>query len=56
MEENKKVQECTDHQDAKPDNLAGGVADQGLCINCENRLICTFDKPAGGVWWCEGYQ
>ena len=27
----------------------------GLCINCDNRKNCRFEKPAGGVWYCEEY-
>ena len=34
-----------------------GVAElKGLCTNCENRIGCTFPKPAGGVWHCQEYQ
>ncbi len=28
----------------------------GLCGLCENRSICTFPKPEGGVWHCEEYR
>jgi len=28
----------------------------GLCENCANRDICTFEKPEGGVWRCEEYE
>ena len=28
----------------------------GLCINCDNRESCQFEKPAGGVWYCEEYR
>jgi hypothetical protein len=27
----------------------------GLCANCENREICIYPKPEGGVWRCEEY-
>jgi hypothetical protein len=27
----------------------------GLCMNCENRRVCTHPKPEGGVWHCENY-
>jgi hypothetical protein len=29
---------------------------KGLCGNCENRLICTYPRPDGGVWHCEEYK
>ncbi|HVP35369.1 MAG TPA: hypothetical protein VMT04_00100 [Terriglobales bacterium] len=28
---------------------------KGLCVNCENRATCTFQKPEAGVWRCEEY-
>jgi hypothetical protein len=28
----------------------------GLCKICDNREICTFPKPEGGVWHCGEYQ
>ena len=28
----------------------------GLCIDCENRQMCAFLRPEGGVWHCEEYQ
>lgn len=28
----------------------------GLCSNCENRLSCSWPKPASGIWHCEGYR
>lgn len=27
----------------------------GLCSNCIHRKVCSFLKPAGGVWHCEEY-
>lgn len=27
----------------------------GLCSNCMHRKVCSFPKPAGGVWHCEEY-
>lgn len=31
-------------------------ADQiDLCYNCDNRNHCAYDKPEGGVWYCEEY-
>jgi len=27
----------------------------GLCSNCELRESCSFQKPAGGVWFCGEY-
>ena len=27
----------------------------GLCMNCENRNTCTYQKPESGVWHCEEY-
>jgi len=29
---------------------------KGLCVNCENRQTCTFQKPESGVWHCEEYR
>lgn len=29
---------------------------KGLCENCEDREICKYPKPYGGVWHCEGYR
>jgi hypothetical protein len=29
---------------------------KGLCRNCEEREVCTFPKPEGGVWRCEEYR
>jgi hypothetical protein len=29
---------------------------KGLCGICEDRDICTFTKPEGGVWHCEEYR
>jgi len=31
------------------------IPQTGLCINCENRESCKYEKPAGGVWHCEEY-
>lgn len=36
------------------DNSSDG--NMGLCINCENRDGCGFQKPEGGVWNCEEYE
>jgi len=36
--------------EAKP-----SVEFKGLCINCDVRQTCTFQKPAEGVWHCEEY-
>jgi hypothetical protein len=27
----------------------------GLCVNCDNRESCGFQKPVSGVWHCEEY-
>jgi hypothetical protein len=29
---------------------------RGLCSICEDREVCTFLKPEGGVWHCEEYR
>ena len=29
---------------------------KGLCVNCEERYMCRFPKPEGGVWHCEEYK
>lgn len=29
---------------------------KGLCINCEDRFICTNSKTVGGIWHCEEYK
>jgi hypothetical protein len=28
----------------------------GLCENCEDRDVCVYPKPEGGVWHCEEYK
>ena len=30
--------------------------DKGLCINCDDRLICTLHKPGQQILFCEEYQ
>lgn len=29
---------------------------KGLCSSCEDRNVCIYLKPAGGVWRCEEYR
>jgi hypothetical protein len=29
---------------------------QGLCGLCEDRSVCMYPKPEGGVWHCEDYR
>lgn len=29
---------------------------KGLCSICDSQDICTFPKPAGGVWHCEEFS
>lgn len=29
---------------------------KGLCVNCDDRFICTFRRPESGVWFCEEYR
>jgi hypothetical protein len=29
---------------------------QGLCSSCEDRDVCIYPKPDGGVWRCEEYR
>lgn len=29
---------------------------KGLCVNCEDRVTCTYPKPEGGVWHCEEFR
>ena len=29
---------------------------RGLCSICEDREVCAFPKPEGGVWHCEEYR
>jgi hypothetical protein len=29
---------------------------KGLCVNCEKRETCRFDKPEEGIWHCEEYE
>ncbi len=29
---------------------------QGLCGSCEDRDVCIYPKPEGGVWRCEEYR
>ncbi|MDJ0761394.1 MAG: hypothetical protein QNJ97_00275 [Myxococcota bacterium] len=28
---------------------------RGLCANCLQAATCTFQRPRGGVWYCEEY-
>jgi len=28
----------------------------GLCLDCEERSVCTVPKPEGGIWNCERYR
>jgi hypothetical protein len=27
-----------------------------LCSNCEDRHVCIYPKPVGGVWHCDEYR
>ncbi len=56
MVEKKIVNDNTDKKNEKLSKNNESIAEQGLCINCENRFVCTLEKPAGGVWWCEYYR
>ena len=29
---------------------------KGLCCSCEDRHVCIYPKPIGGVWRCEEYR
>ena len=29
---------------------------KGLCENCDDREVCVYPKPEGGVWHCEEYK
>jgi len=29
---------------------------KGLCLDCEERVTCTYPKPEGGVWHCEEFR
>jgi len=33
-----------------------GTKFKGLCTSCEDRHVCIYPKPAGGVWRCEEYR
>ena len=45
-----------------PTDVLSGVNEKesgkfkGLCVDCENRKTCTFEKPEAGVWHCEEYK
>ena len=41
---------------ARSGNSRPVVRGHGLCPWCDKRSVCTFPKPAGGVWFCEEYQ
>jgi len=28
----------------------------GLCVNCDNRKICSYPKSGKTIWCCEEYQ
>jgi len=28
---------------------------EDLCSSCEKRESCSYPRPVGGVWHCEGY-
>ena len=49
IEAPRTMREATPAEAAAPGTL------MGLCRNCENRLTCTYPKPAGGVWHCDEY-
>ncbi|MHC4778968.1 MAG: hypothetical protein ACYTFG_10375 [Planctomycetota bacterium] len=29
---------------------------KGLCVNCDERFGCSYQKPPEGVWHCAEYQ
>ena len=29
---------------------------KGLCVNCDDREVCVYPKPEGGIWHCEEYR
>lgn len=29
---------------------------KGLCVSCDDRFVCTFQRPEGGVFFCEEYR
>ena len=29
---------------------------KGLCVICDDRFICTFQRPESGVWHCQEYR
>lgn len=41
---------------AAPVKIEKLPAYKGLCINCEKRESCRFEKPEEGVWHCEEYE
>ncbi len=45
----------------KISQAASGVPDVlnefiGICGNCNNRKVCSYSKPEGGIWHCEEYS
>jgi hypothetical protein len=40
----------------KPSSQESEAKFTGLCSSCEDRNVCIYPKPAGGVWRCEEYR
>ena len=60
-----EVETCSLARDMGKDKLPAASVDPedgdssnfiGLCGNCDDRKTCVFPKPAGGIWFCEGYK
>lgn len=37
-------------------NVPPGRTFKGLCVNCDHRFTCAFQRPESGVWYCEEYR
>lgn len=31
-------------------------SDQGLCVNCDDRIVCKLHQPGQQILFCEEYQ
>ena len=40
----------------KPAVEESGKEFKGLCSNCDDRHVCIYPKPVGGVWHCDEYR
>jgi len=39
-----------------PSKEVSSSRNKGLCGNCDDNAVCVFNRPEGGVWFCEEYR